>query len=409
MSGAPGADLPAACWPRNSARSGWWRGRSRTARRVLPRRSRGVDPGAEPTYRRLRVPAGPSRVVRPLLVERFVRRVFAWLTGPLLAALFLWLCFRNVELERLGPHLREADPLLLAACLASVPVHIGLRAWRWRTLLGASGRAAPFRELASAIAIGYMASLLPGRVGEVLRPALLARRSDVPFGTALATVGVERAVLDVLAVLGLGGLGLALPGRWSGLGAATDAATLSALRRAGLLALAAALAGLVLVSAAARARRPLAARLERLTRDSGHRPLRALAGFAARLLPGVAAFETLPGILRLAAETLVLWIVIAAGIHAGVAAAGVSLAPGGSLILLPILAAGIGIPTPGGAGSYHYAMMLGLTRLFGASRELALSTGLVVHAATIVPMLVLGGLSVALGGLAGRRAVEVEP
>jgi len=337
-----------------------------------------------------------------------VRRVMTWLSGPLLAAFFLWLCFRNVDLSELREPILAADPLLLTLCAASVALHIGFRAWRWRTLLGPEGRDVPFVELNSAIAIGYMASLLPGRVGEVLRPALLARRTAVPFGQALASVGVERVVLDVLAVLGLGGVGLLLPSRWSGIGEGADASVVATLRTAGGAALAVALGLLLFVSLVARRRTSLGERLERAATGAAGRFARVAARWAAALLPGVAAFATLAGLRRLLGETLLLWLVIAAGIHAGVAACGVALAPAGSLILLPILAVGIGIPTPGGAGSYHYAMMLALTRLFGASQALALSTGLVVHAVTIVPMLLFGALFVVRGGLGSRDAPPAE-
>jgi glycosyltransferase 2 family protein len=59
----------------------------------------------------------------------------------------------------------------------------------------------PAMEVTSATAIGVAAStVLPLRLGEFVRPALLARRTDVAFSAALASVVVER-VLDLLFIL----------------------------------------------------------------------------------------------------------------------------------------------------------------------------------------------------------------
>jgi hypothetical protein len=49
--------------------------------------------------------------------------------------------------------------------------------------------------------IGFMANLIfPGRVGEVIRPAILSRRENMPFSVALATIAVER-LFDIILLL----------------------------------------------------------------------------------------------------------------------------------------------------------------------------------------------------------------
>ncbi len=336
-----------------------------------------------------------------------MRRVLAWIAGPALAAFFLWLCFRGVDLAELWQVVRHVDPLLLGLSVASVFAHLGLRSWRWRTLLAPVAPDVPYRELLSAVSIGYMASLLPGRVGEVLRPALLSRRTGTPFAAALATVGVERAVLDLLAIVVLGGGALLLPPGLSGVGAHADPELVAFLRVLGGGLLAGGLAALAIVTWLARDRERWEERFRRFAEGEGAVFLRRPAGFVAGLFPGLGAFATMRGLAAVLAETFVIWGVIAAGIQAGIASCGVTLAPFSALVMLPILAVGIGIPTPGGTGSYHAAMTWGLAGLFGTPRVLAGAAGLVVHAFTWLPVLAAGGLFVALGGLARGEAAAV--
>src|SRR5260370_18463226 len=76
------------------------------------------------------------------------------------------------------------------------------RTVRWRLLLHAS-KPPPFYPTFFANTMGYILStILPIRAGDVARPALLARRTNVRFSEALGTVLTER-VLDLLSILSL--------------------------------------------------------------------------------------------------------------------------------------------------------------------------------------------------------------
>lgn len=76
----------------------------------------------------------------------------------------------------------------------------GLRVFRMEWVMG---RKLPFWRTFSILSIGYLAlNVMPLRMGEFVRPYLMDERQDVPFGTGLACVFVERLV-DVLALLGM--------------------------------------------------------------------------------------------------------------------------------------------------------------------------------------------------------------
>ncbi len=334
-----------------------------------------------------------------------LRKVLTWSSGPILAAFFLWLAFRGVSLAQLGSHLKEASWPLVGLTMLLVLGHLALRSLRWRTLLDPVRPRLPFDALMSATTVGYMASLLPGRVGEVLRPILLSRRTGTPLAPAIATVGVERVVLDVLGILGCGGLALVLPSRLTAIGTGADPALLATLRVWGAALFVFAIAGLVIASLVARHRERVTRWIDDFSaRTRSGLPRKAL-GLFASLLPGLDSFATLRGVLLLVAETAAVWGLIAVGNWCGMRAAGIDIPLFGAMVLIPILAVGIGIPTPGGTGTFHFAMKLGLTQIFGVSADAALGAALLVHAMTWLPVLAAGALYVARGAL---RRPEAE-
>src|SRR5437867_9416473 len=115
------------------------------------------------------------------------------LLGLALSALTLWLFLRNLDLRKVLSGIENANlPLLLAAIVIGYFGHLGLRARRWATMLRPSKEKVSFYNLFSTTAIGYAVSwLAPGRIGEVVRPVLLARREGFPVASSIATCAVQ--------------------------------------------------------------------------------------------------------------------------------------------------------------------------------------------------------------------------
>ena len=326
-------------------------------------------------------------------------RILGWVSGPVIALVLLWFSFRGVEFDELVDQIRHADPLLLGLSLCAAPLHLILRSWRWRSLLAPVHDRVPMSESFSATAIGYLAGLLPGRVGEVLRPALLSRRLHLPFAPTLATAGVERVILDLLTILFLGAVALLLPSSLTGLDAGEASSWLPRFQRLATIVLGLAIIALFLVHLAGRHREMLGERLDRAAENSGGRVIPPTIRWLASLLPGFATLATWRGLALVIGQSLLIWLVIAAGMHAAIAACGVEMPPAGMLILLPVLVAGLSIPTPGNTGTFHLAMKLGLMSFFGVDESVAIGTALIVHLANWLPLIVAGAASVALGGL----------
>jgi uncharacterized protein (TIRG00374 family) len=118
----------------------------------------------------------------------------------LLGALFLYLSFRNVAWDDLRQAFEQFDPFWLGpAILISLLLQF-FRAWRWQLELRPLEEIGLFK-LWVVISVAYMMiNLLPARLGEVVRPWLLSRRSSVKFSNVVGNLVVEKTLDSVCIV-----------------------------------------------------------------------------------------------------------------------------------------------------------------------------------------------------------------
>lgn len=304
--------------------------------------------------------------------------------GFALAALFVWLFLRQADMSRVGRALADADPWMLAAAVVVTLVTSVQRAWRWRLLLSPLARV-PLRPLLDCILMGWAVTvLLPGRLGEVARPVLLARRTEVRASAGFGSVVLER-VFDAASVLVLLALYLAmlpLPV------AVTDEGRLAldAMRTTGLAALAALLIGGVLAVAAMRSA-AFRSRLEATL--SGWLPGR-IGSIAVAFVEGMSGLRSPWLVARIAVSSLVLWTTILGSYVIMFRAFDLDLPWYASIPVLVLLVVGVMVPTPGAVGSFHKAAQIGLVGLWGVDNDLAVAYAIASHAAAFLPLGVLG-------------------
>jgi len=112
----------------------------------------------------------------------------------------LYFATRGTDWAQVGAVLGQTRPGWVVAVLVVSLVTVYVRAQRWRVLLRPLGKV-PLYPAISATAIGFGATaVLPFRLGELLRPALLARRVGVSMSAALSSVVLER-LFDILLVI----------------------------------------------------------------------------------------------------------------------------------------------------------------------------------------------------------------
>jgi uncharacterized protein (TIRG00374 family) len=128
---------------------------------------------------------------------RFIRNL---LLSLVVAAVFLYLAFRNVPLQDLGAALERFDlRWLLPAFAISLTLQV-FRAWRWQLEIRPLERIG-LGQLWVVTSVAYMAiNLLPVRLGEFVRPWLLSRRSSLTFSNVVGNLVVEKT-MDSLVIV----------------------------------------------------------------------------------------------------------------------------------------------------------------------------------------------------------------
>ncbi|MFH2219923.1 MAG: lysylphosphatidylglycerol synthase transmembrane domain-containing protein [Pseudomonadota bacterium] len=120
--------------------------------------------------------------------------------GVTVSAAALYLSLRNVPVSGLIRYLASINYLWILPSVLIVLVSFILRALRWQIILGSAYKVGFWRAY-HPLMIGFMINcIIPGRVGEVARPAILKKNEGVPFSTGLATVAAER-VFDVILLI----------------------------------------------------------------------------------------------------------------------------------------------------------------------------------------------------------------
>ncbi len=122
--------------------------------------------------------------------------------GIIISVATLYLAFKNVPFVELINYLLSINyfwgiPTAIAILIAFV-----LRAIRWQFILN-TNLGISFWNAFHPLMISFLINcVLPGRVGEVARPAILKSKTKIPFTTGLATVAAERIFdLGILIIL----------------------------------------------------------------------------------------------------------------------------------------------------------------------------------------------------------------
>ncbi len=126
------------------------------------------------------------------------RRTINVTLSVVLSAFFFYLAARKVSLAELSAALASVHvSWLLLAVVVSLLIMV-FRTWRWQLELRPL-EAVPFGKLWVVTSIAYMAiQLLPARIGEVVRPLLLARRTSVSVSNVIGNLVVEKTVDSIV-------------------------------------------------------------------------------------------------------------------------------------------------------------------------------------------------------------------
>ena len=324
--------------------------------------------------------------------------------------MLLYLALRGVDFGAMVAALRAADYRWLVPFVAlALGSHL-LRAWRWQVLLealpvppGTSPRI-PLRTSFASIMIGYAVNAVVPRLGELVRATNLAKRERRPLSGVLGTVFVGRALDTLVVALTLLSVLALFFDRLATIHDVFLAPALAQLERLPVLLLlgvglgVAVLAGLIGRWALTRWR----GRLEGLWQQ---RVRPALEAFKVGLLTVVEARRR--GVL--VGTTVAMWFCYTLMAYLPLVMLDLTETYGLGLLdaygIMVLGSLGLAVPSPGGAGSYHYVTRETLVHLFAVAASPALAYAVITHAVQQVLYVLTGAACWVLQG-AGLGAIR---
>ena len=308
-----------------------------------------------------------------------MNRTVRTLIGIAISAIALYLAIppRNEWGNVSAAFARVSYAYLLPIALISA-YSIVVRCQRWRLLLRPVGDVG-FLPLFSATSVGFLCNMvLPLRVGEVVRPVLLANRTHTPVSSVLASVVLER-LLDMLTILVFLGLVMCL------------VPVSSTIRQSGVVFVVFAVIAVGTIVALQR-RHPSAIGLLRwgLARTPAKVRDRAQAALES-FIEGLQGIGEGGVLIRILGYSIFLWIVIASVFGIGFLACGLDVPlVSGALALVTVVAGAVSAPSaPGFIGTFQAGCILALS-LFGINRADAIPYAFVVWGAQWLTQVVLG-------------------
>lgn len=323
------------------------------------------------------------------------KRFLKLAAGILIAALTIWLTFRKTDWAELQAVFETAGWGYAFAVIPALAASYLFRIYRWVALLAPVGKVRK-STAAPPLITGFMLnSILPGRLGEFARSALLSRKTRIPFASSFATVVVAR-LFDGLVLTGLALVVMAA--MWSSLSSAV---------RGGLFAAGIGYVSVLLILIALRKWHEKTVRvivwplkLMKLNRAS--------AAFEKMLLDFAAGLDILqdPGeLLRVTFYSILVWLSLCASVIPVFIALDIQWEWYYPALVLVLAGFGMMIPTPAGAGPVHYALGVLFPAITGLAEPKAKAMALFFHATQFLPV-IIAGLAVSRGHLKVEEPLE---
>lgn len=308
-----------------------------------------------------------------------MRKALSLSLGLAISALAIVWGFRDLDWagiqQGLAPLSWVATGLYVLSLLA---IHF-LRTARWSLMVRALDKEVPAYPLIGMSFLGFAGVfLVPLRLGEFARPLLLKAHSRIGFSAGLGTVAIERAV-DGLVMTGFL-VGAIL------LGAAPSAGMLAT----GLIALAVFVGASLAFLAMARWPQASEAFWGRLLAPLGDRVCEAFLGLLRGFVEGLGSLPTHGSRVIYLGLTLAYWGLNGWGMWFLATEMGLQVSLQAMFVTMAVLVVGIMVPAgPGAVGTFHAAIIWGLSHLYGVDKSGAAAFALTVHGLQVIHMIVV--------------------
>lgn len=292
------------------------------------------------------------------------RTILAVIAGLILTVFFIIFFVRNISFDLIKTLFRTVHlPILLLAITAQASV-LWIRSTRWRFLVYPSEL--PLKPFFEATTLSFLVTtILPGRLGEAMRPYVLFKRSNLTISKAIVSSLYERW-MDLVALL-----------LFALLYAFLEERSISIISKTSLLTVT-----IILVLGIAGA---VWAILVKRKNNSG-----IFIGKIIDSIHGSLGFWRYPKVWGLGfAWTIILWGVAGLALFLASLSFDVTLGLSSTLLLILLVAFGSAVPTPAGIGGVQMAFVV-VFSLIGIKKDTAMAIGLISHGALLCPTIIIG-------------------
>ena len=322
-------------------------------------------------------------------------RLHTLLLSFLLAALLIWLSLRGVDFAAFIDSLRSAHYGWILPVIGVTLLSHWVRAYRWQALIIALPEDSKSRvsvlNLFASVMVGYMVNYAVPRAGEIARCTYLSTRKKLSFSALLGTVAVER-IADLL-VLGFGLL-ITLIFVRERLQSLFEQLSVPQLPWAWIVICCLMIAITIYIGLRLKITAPLRSRLLALI---------------IQFTSGIKTVYRTPKRWQLIWTTVIMWLMY--GFMAYIpllmfdlhTTAALSYWDGLAIMFIGVL--GILVPTPGGAGSFHFITILTLTSVYGITQSDAAAYAIFVHGAQLILYLAIGGVILLTSAVTSRAKI----
>ncbi len=316
-----------------------------------------------------------------------VKGIIKYALSILLTFVFLYFAYRGTDLAKLMSILSQANYLWALSLFPILMASHMFRTWRWKYLLLPVKERMRFRNLWSALCVGYMLNNILPKVGEVVRPLAIGKMEGISRSAAFGTLIVER-IFDILSFLIMVAF---LPLLYSG----PLLEVFPWLRQTGLWITAITLVSLG-IAAFFMVRRDIVVRiLDAITRRFSPPRAQRISHIIHSFLDGFLFLKQPRQYGRIIVLSALVWGLYFVMTYLPFYAFGMTERYGldfrAAIVVQTISSIGYMAPTPGATGPYHYFTVQTLTKLYGVDDEVARSYATVTHA--------IGYLGVTLFGI----------
>jgi uncharacterized protein (TIRG00374 family) len=336
------------------------------------------------------------------MAQRTLRIVVSLVLMAVFLAIFLW----KMDPPKVWAAVEQTDLVMVTIAIVIALVSYWFRAVRWHLILRP---VATFRHSSAllATAVGYAAmALLPARMGDLVRPIVLARRERLPVSAALASILTER-IFDLWTVVLYFLVFLVWPPPMPELGEQA-ARNLEILQVSGYAFGAALVLGTLVLLAMFRYQDRFVGVVTRPVgriRKSWQQPV---ANFLNHFLNGLRVLQRPRDLMITMAASLLLWYLIYWQVRFTLLAFDLDFPLRVAYLLTAMAVIGLAIPSPGGIGGFHFAIRVTLTAFFAVEMNRAIAVAIVYHAICFVPITVIGLLCLPLVDLRLREMDSLE-